>query len=643
MGRERAEDMIRKAAASLGNAFPVIAFFILSFLFVYSVYGLHYTIAVPPMAAFFSAFLRKEDSSCRDYLLLLFHETVLLVLASLGSLGIAAATVLNILVPFALVFTQSTQFNPKGYYIYMLLFVYMSFVPPVDLHGFLLMLLSLWSLTALMAAGIWIWRRRHPSSEDDGITMQELFGELSALTDLLIADSDGIALRQRFSALMQEVSSSRPGFSAFSSCEIEIGNMMSTMLQRFSYMIADLEWRSELDSAHMLEMRRLSSFLSATSRRIGTKWQGSQIAEAQQLLDSMAIPEGRIRIFIRSILHMADLMLNTAETSRDRVVKYSVDWMNLRHEIAMRFSRDAFEMRFASRLAAVMAISGIANYLLPTTHSYWIPLNAFLLLQPSSEDSSYHMRTNPIGTFIGCLAEYMIYPFLPGLGGEMAFALLMISFMYCSKPGTWYHPAFHTCYTLTMALITLGESTAIALRLMYLGIAVAIVFIVNRFFFPIRQASQFRYSIKAMFRLHNSYWDIIRKGLVSHTDLSVSTDILTDFHMYYEESISYIRKHPEIGSGKELEEAIVILWHMFSELEQIHYLVRIKSIRSDENSQILSLITAIQKDLYPIIRCEDFPSLYDVIHLQRPDIAYVIGEYLKNAERLLQYRDCIPF
>ena len=335
-------------------------------------------------------------------------------------------------------------------------------------------------------------------------------------------------------------------------------------------------------------------------------------------------------------------MLNVMEESHDSGRK-RINWKNIGHEIAIRFTNESFEMRFALRLAIVMALSGIANYLIPMTHSYWIPLNAFLLLQPSSEDSSYHMRTNPLGTFIGCLTEYLIYPFLPGVGGEITFALVMISLMYCSIPGTWYHPAFHTCYTLTLALMTLGETTAISLRLLYLAIAFLIVFIVNRFFFPIRQSSQFRYSIKALFKLHNSYWNIIRRGLISETDLSVSTDILTDFHMYYEDAATYIRKHPDDESHKELENALIILWHMFAELEQIHYLVRIKSIQSNETEQIIHLITAIQKDFYPIIRQEDFPALYKEIKLQYNDIALVIRDYLRNAEKLLDYKAYIPF
>ena len=633
MGRRR-ETVI----ASFINALPVIAFFISSFFLLYFLFGLHYAVAVPPMAAFFNAERRKPGTK---YHILIFHETLLLILASLGSLNIWIATLLNILVPFVLVFTQSTQFNPKGYYTYMLLFVYMSFVPPRSSGEFIFMLLPLWLLTAYMGILLFFIRKRAANIHNEKISVQELLRELAELTRLMISEDSNIQPRMRFWTLIHRIADGRKSFSALSTADSQIEDMMSTLLQRFSYMIMEYGWHDNLDAMHTAELRRLAEFLEEASKAIGTPWQGEYIEEATAILDTMRLPEGRIRIFIRSILHMVEYMLHALGAAETAKI-HRINWRNIGHEIAIRFTNESFEMRFALRLAIVMAMSGIANYLLPMTHSYWIPLNAFLLLQPSSEDSSYHMRTNPLGTFIGCLAEYIIYPFLPGLAGEMTFALAMISLMYCSVPGTWYHPAFHTCYTLTLALMTLGETTAITLRLLYLAIAFGIVFIVNRFFFPIRHASQFRYSIKALFRLHNSYWNIIRRGLESETDLSVSTDILTDFHMYFEEAETYMRKHKE-ASYADLENALIILWHMFAELEQIHYLVRIKSIQSNETEQIIHLITAIQKDFYPIIRKEDFPALYAELRLQHNDIAYVIREYLKNAEKLLDYKESIPF
>ena len=629
----------RRFYSGLRSALPVIFFFVTSFLFLRSVFGLQYTITVPPMAAFFSAKLRNGENR---YLILLFHETLILILAALGALNLCLLVFLNILLPFILVFTQSSRFNPRGYYAYMLLYVYLSFSPPQEADEFMATLASLWFLTLYMAVLIWICRALRHSSRRERMTLQAFLSELSALVMLLAEEGKEEELRRRFDLLRREVTDGRKSFSALRSRESEIENMASALLQRFSYMLSEDNSASSLDSESVMELRMLSVFLMDTSALIGTEWQDEQLETARQMLDGMSITEERVRIFSRSIIHMIELMLITEGEWRARRIRRRIDWKNLGHEINIRFSTDSFEMRLALRLSIVMALSGIADALIPASHSYWITLNAFILMQPGSEECSYQMKANTIGTFIGCLAEYIIQPFLPGSGAELVFALVMISLMYASSPGTWYHPVFHTCYTLTVALMTLDGTSAIALRLLCLLIALVIVFAVNRFFFPIRRASQFRYGVKALFRLHNSYWNVIKRELIAGPDFSVSSDILSDFHQHYEEALAYMKKHPA-DKYHDLEDALLILWHMLSELEQIHYLVMVRAVRDEEREDILSLITAIQKDLYPIIRAEDFPDLRSRLDLQRPDVAKVVGEYLKNAERLLLYKTVIPF
>ena len=633
---------LKRFAASFRRAFPVIFFFISSYFIILFAFGLHYTIAASAITVFFSSRYRRGSGSSLSYLLLIFHETLIIILATAGSRNIWLGTAFNILVPFILVFTQSTQFNPRGYFSYALLYVFLSLIPPLTAVDFAIELLSLWILTAYMAIVIRIWNVVHQNANASHKSMQELLSEISELVLLLAYPERREELENRFRELVREQTVSRQSFSALSTKETQLNDMMSTLMQRFSYMIADYDWQREIDSESIVELKRLSSFLAETAKHIGTPFQSEQMEEAQNLLDTMRIPEGRIRIFSRSIIHMIDFMMHTADSREESSMHGRINWRSLGHELAVRFSTESFEMRHAIRLSAVMSISGVVSYLIPLSHSYWIPFNAFLLLQPSTDDSSYRMKTRPVGTLIGCILQFFMYPLLPGLWAQIAFSLVMISLMYCSVPGTWYHPIFSTCYALTMASMTMAGTTAIALRLVFLGIAVVIVFIINRFFLPIRKSSQFRYGVKALFRLHNRYWNIIRRGLAAETDLSLSTDILSDFHMYYEDCISYIRQNPS-PSSSELETAMIILWHMFSELEQIHYLVRIKSVQSSETDQILSLITAIQKDLYPIIRGEDFPDLLDKIHLQRTDIAYVIKGYLRNAERLLEYKEAIPF
>lgn len=319
--------------------------------------------------------------------------------------------------------------------------------------------------------------------------------------------------------------------------------MVNTLLQRFSYLLTDDEWREELDPEHVLLFGRMATFLREIASETDRESRRHQIKTAQMHLDQMIVPEGRVRIFCRSMLHILILILKTeGEETPDIRKIHRVSWRGLFQQVRTRFSPESFETRSALRLSAVMSISCVVSYLLPVTHSYWIPLNAFLLIQPSCEESSYRMMTRPVGTFIGCVIQFIVYPLLPGMAPQLVFALMMISLMYCAVPGTWYHPIFSTCYALTLAGMTMQETVAITLRLLFLAAAIGIVFLVNRFFFPIRKEALFRYNVRGLLRLNRSYWQVIRKELDQDMHLSVSSDILTYFHMIYGECTAYLEK-----------------------------------------------------------------------------------------------------
>ncbi len=626
------------------NAFPIILFFFTAFCTVYLFFGLSYVILVSIITVFFQGRYQQNNSLWR-YLRLLFLGTLLLLLAYLSSRSLMLCILLNILVPFVLVFTQSSQFNPKGYFSYAMLFVFLTLMPPTTPTELLTELVVFWFCVCLLTVSLWGYRYFFgvPSTP---LTLDGTLSELAELIPLLIYPERQRELEQRFQQLLHDFHqlSYHQNFFSIQSRETQVHDMVATLVQRFSYLISDYEWRGELDQSRISALEELSAFLRETVPLLDTPAQARQLEAAQQLLNRMSIPEGRIRIFCRSLLHMLILLLRTrgALSQPPRAV-HRISWGELLQQTRLRLSLESFEMRFAMRLSIVMALSCTISYVLPITHSYWIPLNAFLLLQPSCEDSSYRMKTRPIGTLIGCCIEFLVYPFLPSVGVQLLFALVMISLMYCSTPGTWYQPIFSTCYALTLTSMTLNEATAITLRIVYLGAAVILVFLVNRFFFPIRKEALFTHNIKALFSLHNRYWDIIRKGLSQDTELSVSCEILTHFHMLYEECVAYLKRASAFPLRNDLQTVLLTLWHMFSELEQMHYMVRAKRVDPEEKPAILDLISAIQKDLYPIIRYQDFTPLKEQIHCRDKDLAYLLHEYLGHAESLLQYKACIPF
>lgn len=631
---------------SLKRAFPVILFFLFSFAAVYFIFGMKYVMIASIVTIFFQMRYKKNDNTFFKYIKLLLVGSLLIFLAYISSWNLYLCLLLNICVPFFLVFTQSSQFNPKGYFSYAMFFVFLSLMPPENSYEFFMEIVVFWFCVPLLAVSIWIYVRFFLKTTGLSVTLEGTLYELSELIQMLIYPEKKKELEKRFQQLIYDFHhiSYHQKFFAVQTKENQIYDMVGTLIQRFSYLITDFEWQDQLDLEHILILKRISSFLRETSFQLESTSQDEQIKEAQWLLDNMKIHEGRLRIFSRSVLHMIILLLRTCKEEQGAAEPIrKLNKEDLFKQIKSRFSRESFEMGFAVRLSIVMVISCFVSYIIPVTHSYWIPFNAFMLLQPSCEESSYRMKTRSIGTFIGCGIEFIIYPLLPGIEGQLLFSLVMVSFMYCSTPGTWYQPIFSTCYALTLAAMTINETTAITLRILYLGIAVAIVSVVNSMFFPIRKEARFRYNIKALFRLHNSYWDIIRMGLYKNTDLSVSCGILTYFHMLYQEDMDYLNKNPSFPMGDDLSKVLLILWHMFAELEQIHYLVRTESIHYDEYEEVNKLIDAIQKKLYPIIDYKDFSDLKGKIKFKKPEVEDVLKAYLKHAESLLNYKECIPF
>lgn len=554
---------LRRFLLSLQNAFPVILFFLCGFAFVYGVFGMKYAGVVSVVTVFFQTRHKRTDNTPYRYVRLLIVGTFLILFAYLSAQTFALCILLNLLIPFVLVFTQSSQFNPKGYFSYAMIFVFLSLMPPDGIPGLLTEILIFILCVGLMALSIRLYARLVSLPAGTPFSLEGGFLELSEMLTMLAQPEQEKELERRFRCLTQDIhrQSYHQRFFSAPDPKNQQYDMFSTMLQRFAYLMADDGWRKDLDTS----------------------------------------------------------------------------------QIRLRCSLESFEMRFAMRLSIVMTITCGLSFLLTYTRSYWIPLNAFILLQPSYEDSSYRMKTRPIGTFLACCIMFLAYPFLTTLERQLTFAIVMTCLMYCSTPGTWYQPIFSTCYALTMAAMSMDQQLAITLRLADLGAAVLIVFLVNRFFFPVRRDVQFTYNIKSLFRLHNQYWDIIRSGLYGSTNLAVSNEILTHFHTIYADCRTYLEKHTELHARKELEAALIILWHMFSELEQVHFLIRTNSVRSQEVPRFLQMIDFIQEELYPIISGENFPQLKKELTYREPEVTYVLQEYLKHAEELLGYQAAIPF
>lgn len=353
--------------------------------------------------------------------------------------------------------------------------------------------------------------------------------------------------------------------------------------------------------------------------------------EVQALLDAKPLPQGRLRIFARSVLHMLLLLCREPLTPTVRPSFRAHAWRDWWTGFRQRLTPDSFEFRFALRLAVVLTVSCTISFLWDFEHTYWFPLHAFLLLQPSYEESAHRMVTRPIGTAIGCVIVHLVYPYLPGLPGVFVFSLVMIALMYCCTPGTWVHPIFSTSFALTMATLTVAESEAIWLRLFYLGMAVALVLVVNRFLLPSRKDLQFRRNLRTLFYLQSIYWGIIQRSLRDPVEPALFSELLSQFHMVYHEVSAYIAQLPPEEGGRYRTMQLT-LWNMFSELEQVECLIQTGALSPAEYSPLEELSNQIRSRLSPP---QDNLAGVREDALPQGELRGMLERYLQNARLLL--------
>ena len=242
------------------------------------------------------------------------------------------------------------------------------------------------------------------------------------------------------------------------------------------------------------------------------------------------------------------------------------------------------------------------------------------------------MVTRPIGTALGCLLVFVVYPLMPGVPGVFVFSFVMISLMYCCTPGTWVHPIFSTAFAVTMASLTMEDTVAIGLRIFYLLLAVLLVLVINRFFVPTRREKQFRSNLHTLTHLHATYWDMVSQGLGGRVDPAFSSEILTEFHLVYDAAMGYVLTLPQGEERTEASTLLLTLWNMFSELEQVHYLLQAGAIPPEQGPGLSRLARTLCVEMDRPGPPLDALSLE--AGMEEGDLGYVLGRYLASAHGL---------
>ena len=101
-------------------------------------FGMEYTTIASLVTVIFQGNYKKRKVPTVPLISLLLQQQLLLLgLAYIATWNIVLSLILNLVVPFWLIFTKASQFNQLGYFSTLMTFTFMQFIP-VDWNGFVI-------------------------------------------------------------------------------------------------------------------------------------------------------------------------------------------------------------------------------------------------------------------------------------------------------------------------------------------------------------------------------------------------------------------------------------------------------------------------------------------------------------------------
>ena len=652
MDSNKAKAWLRDKLARLVSTLPTILFFIGLFWVIHLAFGETYLLVVSPYTTLFEVRFGKYNPP-GQYARFFLVSALALVAARLAVTNLALCLLVNLCMPFVLVYMRSSQLNPRRYFPYTMLFAFLELRPENLVNTFATQAAVLAASCALLSAVLLVAglvaRPARAAREALHANVRRLADDL----DRIAEGGVGPVLTQELLDVRRELAELAYTAREDSSAPARTTNlldMIATLSQRTAYLAGNLDWTAANGSAHARCLRDLAAL---TRELDGALRDGGNadacralLPRARALLVGASIREDRFRIFYQSYLNMVVLILRTAADPYQRVWHLTPSGRARVALFRKRPSLDSFEMRFSVRCGAVLAVSCASNLLFPVDHLYWYVLHAFLLLQPFPDESARRMRTRMIGTVMGCLFVHALALLNLGWVGITILGMVLIAPLYASTPGSVASAFFATAYAVSMASVSIDDAYATSMRLGSLVLAIVTVALVNRLVFPTSDRRLFVANMRQMLDMVERSWELVRTTLDERVDTVVSSETLLHFQMVHSQAAGFVEelgaggeKNPEIAELAQYRDAaermLFCLWALMCELEQLELLVRLREVRDDERRVFEEIINLAVAHCEP----ERFGTGVDaaeelLFKLSEPDLRYVIEQYVDRAGEL---------
>lgn len=638
----------------IGNAIkiaiPAISFFVFLFYSLLFIFGSKHMMVSSVVTNLFRQNYKKSQSTS-SLLKMCCMQLFMGFLAFVATTSIPLRIILNLVVPFGLIFIKSSQFNQFGYFGSLMTFTFLQLLP-VDLHGYFVQTSALFYALGCFLVVTVVYQRKylkvpHYVTEQRGLSIFANWLKQSIQGDQTEDSTEGLL---KCMQSLYETAYLNKGNKENLARDEKISYMFALLFQRTAYFIGSHYHKEMLEEEETRKyMLKLATYIDKASKV--RFWYESESRllkeEGEKLLGEIGEKSGEIYMYLQNFIKLFLMILDNfevKEAGKKEIVWTKMINRNYMRKVLNQFKLDAFEIRFGLRMSAVLTFSFAYVVLLKVDNGYWLPLNAFFLSRPIYEESRCRAKESIIGTLIGCILLYLIIPAFPGKAGHLVLASIMGMGMHTAIPGTWPHALVTTCYSVAMATLAATNNViAIELRLVHIIMAILVVLVMSKIFLPISPKQQFKYNVEQIFHMHHVYLRILESSLIKPVNYSMICEAEMQYHLIHDQIVQYIKK-TDMKENEYYRELLTLSWRMVSETEQILFLVNSKKMDAEKISLLETytsftdeVLNEVKKTVYLQIDSE-FKEVEEIEYEKKiedePELSFILSQYAKNLSNL---------
>ena len=521
-------ELVKKQLIKIKNGFinglPTILVSITLFFSFYNIFGVSEVIITPFLAILFRT-KSKEEFNLKKLLNIFSMLMVISIFSFLANLNIVLCIIVNLLLPFLIVYLYTDSFTPRGYFIYVMAFVFLE-LRPISFFELPTRLSALAFGMALVTVALFIYSLKQKQKNSYELVQHGLLNLSNQIYKLSLNEnikSHKDELNRIIYELNNLIYSSRNYKYLVDSFGANNYYFM-LVFQKFQYVINNIYMGyDDLNDSDILYLDDLSKLLKKVSKEMNEKDNVSLINLLDKFQEVKHISNQKLEYDIVYIINILKAVLLDMTTSRFEEKKEN--WRipkktHKLHGIKFHLRLDRFQMRFAFRLSFVLTTTFLISRLSRLDHSYWIPMNAFFMVTPFYEDSTQKVNNRVAGTIVGSILSLVLLNIFNTPSSHIIIVVLMTICMYSVTPSTWIMTSYTTCYGLALATISMNNEEAIILRLIYIFISAIISICANKFILPNKSSYEFKLNVTKLIAIDREMVLTLRKALGNKKELN---------------------------------------------------------------------------------------------------------------------------